>query len=153
MFGMMLSQYLEEILKVFKNKEIYILIIVISLAILQSYLGKIGSYNKNPFEYGGIDLMLVQKMILSVFFIVWLKRFENHNLEILNTIADYSFGIYFIHGFVIILLDIFKARIDVSLNAYYIYVPYFIVVVVLSMTITYTVKKLFLKKSRYLIGS
>ena len=77
LFGMICSKYKDDIYSIFKNKEVFLITIVVGLAILQVYLGYYGSYQHHLDELDGtIDLMFVQKIVMCLFFMVWLNRYE-----------------------------------------------------------------------------
>ncbi|TVZ10242.1 peptidoglycan/LPS O-acetylase OafA/YrhL [Cellulophaga sp. RHA_52] len=155
LLGITLSERKDIIYSKLKGKDSYLLVIVLLLAFSQSYLGKLGTYEKAPFLFQGLDLMLIQKIVFSLFFLIWLKRFENFKSTHLNLIAECSFGIYFIHGIIIWVIEVIKPKLNLtfSINQFYIYIIYFIVIFYLSLFVTYLIKKKFPKYSRYLIGS
>lgn len=131
----------------------FVFTLVLFFAFIQAYIGKIGTYGKAAFTYGGIDLMVIQKTLLSLFFIIWLHRFENHKFKMLKLIAENSFGIYFTHGIVIWMLEIIYVRIPLPLNQFIIYFVYFSTVLILSLLITLGIKRIFPRHSRFIIGS
>ena len=69
------------------GKEYYLLLFVVLLSILQVWSGKNGNYHKNLFAYGGFDIMFFQKIVLCLFFMIWLNRFESYSNKIINTLA------------------------------------------------------------------
>lgn len=155
LIGILSSEKKEVIHSAFKGKEFYLLSLVFILALIQANSGKLGTYNKEPFTFGGIDLMTIQKTILSFFFIIWLNRFENYKSKILNIIATNSFGIYFTHGIVIWVFEMIKIKLGLSfsINQYLLYCLYFITIFSLSLSLTLMVKKMSPKYSRFIIGS
>ena len=66
MFGIIFSEKKDVIYSKFSGKEFYILIVVFALAIFEVFTGAFGNYHKAPFTYGGIDLMIIQKIILFI---------------------------------------------------------------------------------------
>jgi surface polysaccharide O-acyltransferase-like enzyme len=155
LIGIMASEKRDLIYSKLNGKEFYIFSIVIILAIIQVYSGKLGNYHKDPFTLGGIDLMYIQKMVLCLFFMVYLNRFENHKFKLLEIIAANSFGIYFIHGIVIWAIGTIKNKLGISFtsNSFIIYVLMTTLVFFLSLITTLIVKRTLPKYSRYLVGS
>jgi surface polysaccharide O-acyltransferase-like enzyme len=138
-----------------KGKEFYILCIALSLAVIQAYIGELGNYHKDPFTFGGIDLMIIQKILLCLFFMIFLNRFENYKLRFLEIIAANSFGVYFTHGIIISFFTTIKKKLDFSFtsNSFITYCLVTILIFFISIIATLFVKRLFPKYSRYLIGS
>ncbi len=153
--GILSSENKELIYKKFKNKEIYVLLLVIGIALAQTLIGKEGSYNKLPLHYDGIDLMLLQKSILSIFFMVWLHRFERKKIKVLKSLADASFGIFFVHCLVIIVVIKTKKLLHFSFppNNPLIYILIVCGITLFSFAIVHVIKKITPKYSRYFIGS
>ena len=101
-------------------------------------------------QWNGVDLMVLQKLTLIPFmlsFMMWLQRYE---LPALKVIANMSFAFYFLHQWVLYwmrdtgLLDfehgiggVFKIFLFVLISCYF---------------LSFVVKQLLNKKSRYLIG-
>jgi len=155
MFGIIFSEKKDVIYSKFSGKEFYILIVVFALAIFEVFTGAFGNYHKAPFTYGGIDLMIIQKILLCLFFMIFLNRFENYKLKLLELIAVNSFGVFFIHGIIIWVIAISKVKLDFSFtsNSFLIYCLVSILVFILSIFATLFVKRLFPKHSRFLVGS
>lgn len=155
MFGILFSEKKELIYSKLTGKEFYILSIAIALALFQAYLGKLGNYHKAPFTFDGIDFMMLQKILLCLFFMVFLNRFENYKFSVLEIIAKNSFGVFFIHGIVIIAIGMIKKKLDFSFtsNSWILYFLVASLVFFLSLMATLFVKRIFPKYSRYLVGT
>ncbi len=155
LFGIISSEKKDVIYSKLKGNEFYILIIAFTLALFQAYIGELGNYHKSPFIYSGMDLMIIQKILLCLFFMVFLNRFENYKLRFFEIIASNSFGIFFIHGIVITVISLIKEKLDFSFtpNSFIIYFIVASIVFLLSLIVTFIVKRIFPKYSRYLIGS
>lgn len=153
LFGIMCSERKEIIYSKFNNKEIYILLLAVSVAVLEVSLGHTGSYIKPPFIYGGIDLMLVQKALLCLFFMVWLHRFENVKSAAINLLAAASFAVYFMHSYFMLvgykLFDLF----GITIERHWVWYPVLTATVILAcLMLALGVKKLIPNYSRYIIG-
>ncbi len=155
LFGILCSEKKEYLYSKLTGKEFYLFTLIISLAVLQTYTGKFGNYIKNPFTFAGIDIMSIQKIIFCLFFMILLHRFEHYKLSVLDTIAKNSFGIFFIHGIVIMGIKIIKEEFDFSFTSNSVITYGLIATLVFSLSLitTLLVKKVFPKYSKYLIGS
>jgi len=155
MFGIISSINKDIIYSKFSGKEYYLLLLVIALALIQSYTGQSGNYHKDAFSFHGIDLMIIQKIIFCLFFMTWLYRYENRKIKYLNIIAENSFGIFFIHGILILIFFKIKTKIGISLPQNYFLVYCLVVFFVFSNSLFLTLlfRNVFSKKSKYLIGS
>ncbi|MFT6203401.1 MAG: surface polysaccharide O-acyltransferase-like enzyme [Spirosomataceae bacterium] len=155
LLGIILSKKKDLIYSKLTGKEFYILSLPLTLAIIQAYIGRFGTYHKAPFTFGGIDLMIIQKILLCLFFMIFLNRFENYKLRFLEIIAANSFGVYFTHGIIISFFTTIKKKLDFSFtsNSFITYCLVTILIFFISIIATLFVKRLFPKYSRYLIGS
>ena len=100
LFGIICSMHKDKIYKAAKNKELVLLLAAVLLAVIQAYLGQNGNYMQPLSNISGIvDLVLIQKTIMCLFFMVWLNRFENITNPYVNTVAKFSFPIFFLHPY------------------------------------------------------
>lgn len=154
LLGITCSQHKEFIYMKFQGKEYVFLVISILLALIQYHNGLIGNYHKLPFNFNGIDLMIIQKASLCLFFMVWLHRFEDKEFKILEVLASTSFGIFFIHGFVIFFMRKLQIKFGliISFNFWLSYVMLVVIVILISLSITLFLRKLFPKRSVNIIG-
>lgn len=154
LLGIIYSQQKDFLNSKLKNRDFHLLVIVLILASIQAYTGKGGNYYKNAFEYGGIDLMLLQKLCFSLFFVIFLRRFENKNITFLSKIADWSFGIFFTHGLFILFVELIrrKLKFEFDPNNFFALIFVFILIFSLSILSIIITKKIAGKRSRYIIG-
>lgn len=151
LIGITASANKDTIYEYLKGRELYLLVVVVSLAILQAKSDHIGSYHKRPFDYGGVDLMYCQKIAMCFFMMVWLYRFESYNNKIVHSIAAMSFCVYFIHPF--ILWFYIKWGFDFSnINPVIVTVLLTITIFIISITIGKLVRAICPKYSRFIIG-
>ncbi|WP_199774423.1 acyltransferase family protein [Pseudoalteromonas sp. T1lg76] len=151
LIGITASIHKELIYEYLKGKEVYIILAVILLATYQSTLGIGGNYHKDPFTYGGIDLMFFQKILLCFFFMVFLNRFESNNNKAIHAVASTSFTAFFIHPFIIF----FITKLELGFMAKDSWFLYFAFVLTISATcvlIAKITKKIIPKYSRFIIG-
>lgn len=96
-----------------------------------------------------LNLFFAQKFLFILIIIGFLLNFEKtKRFKLLDNLAKYSFGIYFIHGYLIAVISMLKLKLSGIL-------PYFIMasgIVLFSWGIVYLIKKIVKNKSRYLIG-
>lgn len=143
LFGMFMSRYKKEYLEFAKRYYIWI-----SVATVLAFTANLLWYNyNNPLQY-------LHKMLFCCFFMYWLWRLDRYVPKFFAVLADLSFGIFFIHYYVLLVVKALyeKAfRQPIPGN-----VVYWIIDLVLVMggTVLFiqAVKRIFPKKSRYLIG-
>jgi len=151
LIGITASIHKELIYRYLTGKEGYILFAVIMLAGYQASLGVGGNYHKGAFIYGGVDLMLIQKILLCFFFIVWLNRFESYNNRAVHAVASTSFAAFFIHPFFLW----FIVRLDLSFiatNSWFLYFVFVGTLSILCIFIAKVTKRIVPKYSRNIIG-
>lgn len=162
LIGILCSIHKEKIYDVMTGKELFLLFLVIYLAALEALLGQHGNYQKQAFILSGIDISLVQKLILSLFFMVWLHRFEKTANQPINLIASTSFGIFFLHGYFIFIINHIAYKLGATnlyrlikiefLSPWLLIIPIFIILIVLSILTVVGLKKIIPKYSRYIVG-
>jgi peptidoglycan/LPS O-acetylase OafA/YrhL len=133
-----------------------LLITAIALAMLQSYFFEPGTMNKSPFQPGPPDLMLLQKIALSLMFLALFNKLGEREIPLFPQLADTSFAIYFIHPWIttpwwMILNepDLFGLQGKGNLLTAIVVT---IVLSLLCMVIAMAIKRVLQKRSRYLIG-
>ncbi len=157
LLGILFSQYKEYIYKILANKEFLFFLLVILIIVLQILSGNIDNYHKLPFVYRGVDLMFLQKVVLCIFFFIWLHRFENYNNKIINYIADTSFTIFFLHPYFKTLFGILHNNIENYFSiTYQESWIFFIFLVIFTITLCVIVakltKRIIPKYSRFILG-
>ena len=104
------------------------------------------------FQYGYIDWLFLQKMLLSVMLLGWLPKFNQVSLPRLDYIADVSFTIFFVHVYLLFLLV--RANHSVKSEGSILSLVVLIAAVVtVSCLVAYGARRLFGKRSRLLVGS
>lgn len=149
LIGIAASIYKKEIYDGLNNKVYYLLGVVLLLALVQAYSGSIGSYHKAPFEYNGLDLMLIQKITLSFFLLAWLHKFEHTKNKLLCKIAATSFTIYFMHALLLWITLSVSFKLNGTWLLYILLVAAVVAVCVFSALV---IKKIIPSYSRYLSG-
>lgn len=137
------------------KKEWIFLIGVIFFTYWQTFIdGHIGTYSKPFFEYRGIDFAFYQKICLIFTMMIFFYRFEERKIKSLKIIADYSFAIFFIHGYFSYFG--YKIKDQFAIDSNYgvgMLILTTLLATIFSMVIAYFVKKIFKKHSRKLIGA
>ena len=101
------------------------------------------------------NFMFLQKTMFCWFFIYWLDRFDSFIPKIFDTLADYSFGIFFTHYYFLLVFKFLSekyAPIFITgsiLN----WVLHFSLIVVSNCLFIYIVRNILGKRSRYIIGT
>ena len=153
LLGILCSMNKTSIYAKLKGKEFIFFWAALVLAIVQALLGRYNNYQKLPFIYDGIDLVLLQKSVLCIFFMVFLYRYEGSRNRFIVLLASTSFGIYFIHSYVLYILTLLKTEFEVKIN--YNWPAYFLIwgtIVICSMLLALLMKKLFPKYAVYITG-
>jgi len=154
LFGIYCSIYKERIYSFFRAKEYLFLIPFLLILLLQTYFGIEGNAEKFYFSYEGIDSILPQKIFLCLFLIVWLHRFEGSSNKYVLLLANTSFAIYFLHGYVLRLLYIIKGHLEIEQFSQPILVFFIslIVLLLISTLIAIVIKRVFKNNSSYITG-
>ncbi len=99
------------------------------------------------------DLMMIQKILLCLVFIVIL-RISKNEFPLLHTLADFSFGIYFVHPIVLLLVEQFIKYLHIAYKSDIFLVYFFMSTFVLisSLVISMSIRKLLGAGSKYFIG-
>jgi len=146
-----------DVINKMKCHKISIFFATISLIYLQgNVFGDIGSSHKDLFTFSGIDINFLQKISLILFILTSLDMLEGRRVKPLSFLANISFSLYFIHGYVLMLLT--KLSIDDKLLSYGLsdeiatLIKYTLVVAISSLLSVSIIKTLG-KRSRYFIGS
>lgn len=118
------------------------------------YVPKLSSFQEAAtapyfsFNFAKLKVSLLCIVLLRLFYSV------NSEMKMLKLLGDYSFGIYFIHLYVITAVEMIMKRIHPSFElGLFTFLLYIIIVTVVTVLIVAVVKKIFKKKSRYVIGS
>lgn len=105
--------------------------------------------------YFGFNSPKIRMMLLCLILIKFFYKIQHINLPVLKLLGDYSFGLYFIHLYVIIALDMVYRRFFESTPVFNIllYLIMLSLTVMLSLAIIWGVQKIFGKYSRMLVGT
>jgi hypothetical protein len=125
------------------------------ITFFQIQIGKAEDIKKlNTISIKNIDLMIFQKSLLSIFFLLYLMRFVNKKIRLIEILAANSFGIFFIHGIYIWLFNaiMFKLQIPHTSNSIFVFIIFSTFILILSLLTTLLIRNFLPKKSKYIIG-
>ncbi len=154
LFGIYCSINKNRIYSLFRSKEYLFLIPFLCILLFQTYLGIAGNSPKSFFSFDGIDSILPQKIFLCLFLMIWLHRFENIDNKYLLMLANTSFAIFFLHGYVLRLLYMVKGYFNIESFSQPVLVFFIHLIVLLTVSIAAAlgIKKIFKENSSYLTG-
>jgi peptidoglycan/LPS O-acetylase OafA/YrhL len=153
LIGISCSIHKEWLYSKLKGKDLYLLGLVVGLAILETSLGFSGNYHKPPFEFKGIDILFYKKIIMCLFFMIFLNRFENISNKFTHILASTSFTIFFIHPYLLWQLGgIFSSSKWGNSNSWIFFICIVAVMILSCIAIALLVKKIIPKYSRNIIG-
>lgn len=140
-----------------KKYNMLFLATTIFLAYIQGkWIGEIGSSHKDLFTFSGVDIMYIQKIALLLFCITSLEALENIKAKPLSFFANISFSLYFIHGYVLVILtrlSVNERLLALGLSDMTATLIKFTLVVSISSLLSFSIIKILGKRSRYFIGS
>lgn len=155
LLGINSSIHHQKLLQFLTGKTLILGCGVLALSVLQSlYFNSRGSaYKHDLFSYAGLDINLLQKIVLCFFFISLLDRYKHKNIPGLKLLASSSFSVYFLHTWILQFSyqwPIFKLLPNVP--QILVWLGLTISVVCISLMIAYLIKTLLKHNSRYVIG-
>jgi probable poly-beta-1,6-N-acetyl-D-glucosamine export protein len=99
-----------------------------------------------------LNLYFIQKAILFFALMALFRRFQHRRLAVVDTLATWSFPIFFLHAY--FLQAIFKSKFGIPLQGSILNLTITTVVVIaFSLALTVLTQKLFGVKSRYILGA
>ncbi|MFZ2449230.1 MAG: acyltransferase family protein [Methylovulum miyakonense] len=155
MLGIICSIEKERVFNFLENKHFILGLSVVLMSAAQILIyNHSGNFHKESiFSYGGIDTMLLQKILMCFFLLSVMQKFENKEIPFLKYTASASFAIYFIHPWVLYFFDylsVFERFSFFSGNlGFIVTVP---LVIAISLAIAEAFKWVFSNKSRFIIG-
>lgn len=156
MIGILTSVYRNEVMQAIHNKSLYLFLAVVGLALFQAmFYENVGNFDKlNPFEYTGIDVLFIQKIVLCFFFLSFLSKFEGKEISSLKHLASMSFAIFFLHGIVHTIFYRVVPEFDAfnHLNGFVSFIVLFAIILSASILLALIIKKLLGHRSRFIIG-
>ena len=153
LLGIVCSQHRDWLYQNLEGREPWLLALVVGIALWQTLgVGHVGNFNKPPFVVDGADWVLLQKALLCPVLMVVLHRFEDRHWSLLGLLASASFGIYFMHAWVLAFAYGIKDGRTLGISPYLAWPLATALVVALSMGIAWLAKLVLRKQSRWVIG-
>lgn len=156
--GIYTSQNKENLLPYLKKYNFFLFLLWLGMGIFQVHINKFMNMHKaNMFAYNGIDLMGIQKIIVCLFFVGLFYKIQDFKWRIveipLSILADYSFPIFFIHNYFILITKYLLEKYQLTLHFSYLGLILFTAYIcLLSIIFTKIIKLIFKKNSRMIIG-
>jgi len=154
LLGIYVSMNREFLFRFLNGHYTLFLVLMLFFVFLQIFFtGVVGNLRKDLiFSFEGIDLVFIQKIMMCLFFVGWIGSSKIKDSKFLRMLADMSFGVFFIHGIVLLLqkeigyyeVVIISGGIYGSLN--------FLIVMGISLFVVYVTKRVLGRNSRFLIG-
>ena len=153
LLGMTCSIHKEWLYEKAKGKEMWGAMSVFGVLFIQTVLlHHTGNYNKRPFEITGIDWVLLQKAFLCPTLMVFLHRFEDRDWKALSLLATASFGVYFLHAWVLMIVFGIKSGRELGVPFFVLWPVVSALVIGVSAGIAYLMKRLLKRHSRLVVG-
>lgn len=154
LFGIFCSINKNLIYAKFKGKDYIFLLFFLGILLTQTLLGIKGNTHKAFFAFEGIDTVLPQKILLCLFLLIWLHRFENYSNKYINTLANVSFAVYFIHGYVLRILYLLKDYFGIrEFNYPFVtFIASIAILIIASIGVAVLLKKVLKSNSVYITG-
>ena len=156
LLGIYSSIHQQKIYAFLKSNKVKIAIVLLSiiLGLIQTtFFDVSGNFSKSFWSVTVPDINLLQKILLCFLLMSVLDRYENADITAMKKTAETSFAIYFIHPFLLNPLTLFirSLGLDFQGNFFTLILATFLVVVV-AIAIAQTLKLVFKRNSRYIIG-
>ncbi|MGL5202961.1 MAG: acyltransferase family protein [Cetobacterium sp.] len=152
--GIYISMEKNSFFEKFENKSYIFGLITLGILAFQIYTGKFINSHKSILIYKGIDVVIFQKFFMCLYLVLFFNKYEKYFnkvcKKIFETLAEYSFPIFFLHNYIIQFL--YPAIGFEKESGYIGLILLTILTLFLSIVFAYIVKKIFKKNSRYLIG-
>lgn len=153
LLGIVASLHAETLKHTLLGKEWVLLLLTLGFAMLEAtWQNRFGNYHKPLLEWGGVDLMVPQKVAMCLFFYVFLRRFDHSHNRLLSLIASTSFAIFFIHPWVIDQTGRAMQWLHITYNQAALLPVAVSIMTAGSLAIAFLVKRVAGKRSLQLIG-
>lgn len=151
LMGMLMSSHRETLLPLLQKYSVPLVFAAIAMVTIQSLRGQTDNMQKAFFSINGFELMVIQKMLVSIALLSCFSRLSGKPNFIVELVSETSFAIFFIHPFVIMFMgdtDVFRIT-----GAPWLDFVAAVSVIVFICVATALVWRLLLKKySRYVVG-
>lgn len=155
LFGIIFSIQRYRLLGYLKNKVLILGIAVIIISLVQVvFYGTYKNFHKESIaSFNGVDIIIIQKILLILFFLAILQRIAKKEIPILKYIASISFPIFFLHPFVLFFFSYYSVVNYVTfLPGIVIFAIKTMLVLGVSIILANLIKFILHSKSIYIIG-
>lgn len=155
--GIYSSQNKEKFLPYLKKYNWLLFLVWLGMGVFQVSINKFMNMHKPMLMFNGVDYMALQKLIVCLFFVGFFYKLQDLKLNFIEKplaiLADYSFPIFFVHNYFILISKYFLNKYEITLNCSYIGLILFTTFIcILSIGFTKIIKLIFKKNSRMIIG-
>ncbi|WP_407332214.1 acyltransferase family protein [Enterovibrio sp. 27052020O] len=153
LLGIMVSKHRERITVNCQSRGLMLFLVTLLISAYQYSLGHQGNYIKPLFEYGGIDIIFIQKVFMSLSLYYLLEGFKFRS-KYIDHLANASFAIYFLHPWVLTVLKRLPVELQIPSVDLLRFLVVFIFVVLASHFISIAVRMMVqpAMKTKYIIG-
>lgn len=103
--GILYSQHRSKINQWLQGKTLLLLAFTVGIAFIMQLLGQRDNMGKaSILAWHGLDWMIVQKISLIVFMLAFTMTLQQYKIPFLNTMANMSFALYFLHQWALSLM-------------------------------------------------
>ncbi|MDM7952337.1 MAG: acyltransferase [Cyanobium sp. CZS 25K] len=155
LLGIIYAMHQKAIADAIKSKSLHLGLATVALSALQVHVtGSYGNYHKSAIvSYAGFDLNILQKLLIIFFLLSVLAKLESRSIPLLSYLASISFGIYFIHPWVLLAFQ----RLSMERHLAFapgplIFLLKTLLILGISIGLAETLKRRLHQRSRYLIG-
>lgn len=152
--GIYVSFKKEEFFKKFKDKSYIFGLLTLGILAFQIYTGRFVNSHKSIMVFTTFDLVIFQKFFMCLYLVLFFNKYEKYfnskAKKVFDILAEYSFPIFFIHNYIIQFL--YPALGWERESGYVGLILLTTLTLGTSILIAYSIKLIFKKNSRYIIG-
>ncbi|WP_241908557.1 acyltransferase family protein [Enterovibrio norvegicus] len=153
LLGILFSKNREVLTRNSLSRGLILMALTVLLAIYQYSVGHQGNYIKPLFQYGGVDIMFIQKIFMatSLYYLLDALSFKN---KCVDYVSDVSFAIYFLHPWVLTILKRLPFELQIPTVDVFKYFLVFAFVIISSVFIAIFTHKILnsVIRTKYIIG-
>jgi fucose 4-O-acetylase-like acetyltransferase len=155
LLGINCSIHRDQVVNFVSGKSMFLGGLVLALAAFQAaFVDGFGYHHKESMlSYEGVDILILQKIVMCFFLLSVFQAYEDRNIPGLKLLAAASFSIYFLHPWLLkfVTNEKFYSLVDFipGIGVFILTVP---LIIVSSMVIAYTARRVLKNHSRYILG-
>ncbi len=153
LLGIVCSIHRDWVYETLTGRELWLLGAALVALIWQTLgVGHVGNFHKSALMWGGLDWVLIQKLFVCLLLLVFLRRFEERRWPVLALLASSSFGIYFLHAWVLAVAYLWKSGHPFHVSGAWFWLVATAAVLAVSVSAGWVVRRVLGKRSRFVIG-